>query len=299
LTKIAVIGNRQKPGVFELLEVVRLWGKERGREVLSNLDRLFSTTANSEDEFSPAHAEELRRYFAGSEVALTLGGDGTLLYATNIVAHLSIPVIAVNLGNLGFHTQVEPEDLKAALTAFEEGRFASETRLLLRARTEHVRGGEVIPGADYMGALNDIVVSKSAWGRMVHLRVLVDGCEATDLFADGLLISTPTGSSAYNYAAGGPVLDPSLEAIVLNVICPHHMHFSPVVLSPASEVTVQFHPRKTAEEVQLLVDGQAWCKMSPNEQLKISRSPLYLRLVVFKKDFFLKLRQKLAWGGLF
>ncbi len=224
---------------------------------------------------------------------ITLGGDGTLLYGAQVVAPLGIPVLAVNLGSLGFHTQVEPADLVIGLEAFSSGAFSIQPRLLLQPSLHH----EPEAVNPYF-ALNDIVISKSAWGHMVHLRLFINGETVSDISADGLVIATPTGSSAYNFAAGGPILLPSVEALVLNAICPHRMNFSPLVVPGGVDIEVQFHPRKPLEEAQVLVDGQPWRSVSHEETLKISRAAMYLPLVVVHQNFYGKLREKLRWGGL-
>jgi NAD+ kinase len=272
------------------------WAAPKGVEITSNLDAGGSLEGEAPGRLPDD--DSLRESFAGADVAVTLGGDGTLLYAAHVVAPLAIPVLSVHLGSLGFHTQVEPGNIIKCLDVVLAGEFRTEPRLLLQAELDGpgVSGDPTKPRI--MLALNDVVVSKSAWGRMVHLRICINGKPASDLFADGLVIATPTGSSAYNYAARGPVLEPSLEAIVVNSICPHRMNFSPLVLGPNTAITVEFHPRKSLEEAQLLVDGQAWCFVSHEEKLKISRAPMYLPLIVFEDTFFQRLREKLAWGGL-
>ena len=168
---------------------------------------------------------------------------------------------------------------------------------MLQARLEGPRVA-AIANPNPAVALNEIVISKATWGRMVHLRVHIDSAPVTDLFADSVLVATPTGSTGYNFSAGGPVLEPGLEAILVNATCAHRMNFSPLVLNARSEITVEFHDRKPREEACLLVDGQAWCAVSHEERLKISQAPMYLPLIVFEENFYRKLRDKLAWGGL-
>lgn len=294
MKRIAVVANHEKEHVSEVVAQVRDWGARHGVEVVVAFSDGSDKRPVPQLQFDPERMRELRAEFSGCDLALTLGGDGTLLVAAHAVAPLGIPVLSVNLGSLGFHTQVEPEGLAGALDLVATGEFRTEARLMLEARLE--RDGDGAPETAL--ALNDLVVAKSAWGRMVHLRVGVDGVPATDVFGDGLVVSTPTGSSAYNYAARGPVLDPGLEAMLINVICPHGMSFSPVVLRPTSRVEVEFHPRKPLEEANVFVDGQPWSAVSHLDRLKISRAPMYLPLIVLADDFYTKLRTKLAWGGL-
>lgn len=296
MKRIAVVANRQKPQVLHALESLNDWGRRNSVSIESTVEDEDVARCEDKHGFAGSHVDQFRKRVDGCDLAVTLGGDGTLLLGAQIIAPLQVPVLSVNLGSLGFHTQVPPEQMLTAIEAVREGNYRTEARLLLQA---HV----LQPEADSRKfgsilALNDIVISRSAWGRMVHLRVHINGNPATDLFADGLVVATPTGSSAYNYAARGPILEPSLDAIVLNAICPHRMNFSPVVVSATSTITIDFHPRKPMEEAQLLVDGQPWFAVSHTEQLKISRAPVYLPLVVFEDNFFQKLRDKLAWGGL-
>ncbi len=294
MKKVAVIAHLHKAEALAALEDIREWASAHGVEVVSNL-------RDVEGEEGRIGAEDdaiVRERFAGADVAVTLGGDGTLLYAAHLVAPLGIPVLAVHLGNLGFHTQVECSRLRQSLDEIAQGRYRTEPRMMLEADVAILPGAkQEFPEGPRL-ALNDVVVSKTAWGRMIHVRIHVDGEPASDLYADGLLVSTPTGSSAYNYAAGGPVLEPHLDAIVLNAICPHRMHFGPVVLGPEHKIEVEFHPRKPSEEAQILVDGRLWCSVTHEHSLKISRAPVYLRLIVLENAFFRKLRQKLSWGGL-
>jgi NAD+ kinase len=293
--KIAVIVHSLKKQSQALLEQLREWAKKHNYRVVTNLD----LAENSEllSDAKPLPDETVVEKFAGASWAVTLGGDGTLLYAAHLVAPLNIPVLSVHLGNLGFHTQVEPAGLQRALEAVHRGEYSVENRMLLQVEVQN-KAGDAKPVGSAL-ALNDVVVSKSAWGRMVHLRINVDSQPASDLYADGFLVATPTGSSAYNYAARGPILEPKMEAIILNAICPHRLNFSPIVLSADHVVGVEFHPRKPSEEAQLLVDGRTWGSVSDSMQLKIYKASMYVRLIMFENRFFEKLREKLAWGGLF
>lgn len=298
--KMAVVAHALKPRAMELLRDLQEWARHHGYDIVSNL----ATESTSEPERAIADTVTetdavVRQRFEGATWAVTLGGDGTILYAAHLVAPLGIPVLAVHLGSLGFHTQVEPEDLAAALDALDRGEFTVEKRMMLSVAREGDAPEQPSACAEGMLALNDVVVSKSAWGRMVHLRIGVDGQPASDLYADAFLVATPTGSSAYNYAARGPVIEPGLEALVLNAICPHRLNFAPIVLGAHHVVTVDFHPSKPSEQAQLLVDGRPVCCVGHGERLKICKAPMYLGLIIFKDRFFEKLREKLAWGGLF
>lgn len=299
MKRLAIIANPHKTGATEALGQLRRWAADRGVELTSNLDEAEGVAEPPARAFDTERRAALARRFAGCDAAVTLGGDGTLLYAVHIIGPLGIPVLPVNLGSLGFHTQATAETMLRCLTAVAGGEFITEPRLLLETTIEKPNGSAADnAGQPRLLALNDVVVSKRVWGRMVHMTVLVDGQTVSNVSADALLVSTPTGSSAYNFAAGGPILAPSLEAIVLNAICPHRISFSPLVLSGNSVVRVQLQQRKPLELAQVLVDGQPWLDALEDETLKISRADVYLPLITFKDDFFRKLREKLAWGGL-
>lgn len=297
------------------VEEIRTWAGRHGIEVVCNLDYAQPSGASQGGAFGAVSETELRDRFEGADLTVTLGGDGTLLYAVRIVAPLQTPVLSINLGSLGFHTQAELPELPGCLDAVRDGHYRVEKRLLLEVTVEnpdhqcppdqgaasppsHV-SNQFAPGpAGPIYALNDVVVSKSAWGHMVHLRLHADGKPLSDVDADSLVVATPTGSSAYNFAANGPVIVPWMEAIVLNAICPHRMNLAPLVLSPDSTLQVRAYRRSPLEEAQILIDGQAWHTLSPAGCLKISRAPLYLPLVTLHDNFYEKLRNRLRWGGL-
>jgi NAD+ kinase len=298
MKRIAIIANREKPGIAAALAATEAWAARNGVKLDSNLSIQQEAQAGTSyhSPFGNVSMEDLRERFAGADLAITFGGDGTLLFGAQLVAPLGIPVLAVNLGSLGFHTQVLPENLEACLDTIKSGEFRTESRVLLQAS---VQNRDEESGKPFrVIALNDIVLTKSAWGHMIHVRLHINGHPVADVSADGLIISTPTGSTAYNLAAGGPVVSPGLEVIVVNAICPHRMRFSPLVLPANAEILLGFHKRKALEEAQVLSDGQTWRMVSDDDTLKISKAPVYLPLIVFKDDFFEKLRTKLHWGGL-
>jgi NAD+ kinase len=224
-----------------------------------------------------------------SDLLIVLGGDGTLLSMARAVGDLGVPIMGVNLGGLGFLTATTLDEMLPSLEAALEGRMVVEDRLMLRARV--IRNGAAV--CEHM-ALNDMVITKSAMSRIISLAVSVEGQYATAYRADGLIISTATGSTAYSLSAGGPIVAPSLDAIVLTPICSHTLTNRPIVL-PAShlvEVTVQ-----SDQEIMLTVDGQVGVGLRERDVVEIVKAPAYIRLVRFpQKDFFSVLRTKLKWG---
>jgi NAD+ kinase len=224
-----------------------------------------------------------------SDLLIVLGGDGTLLSMARAVGDLGVPIMGVNLGGLGFLTATTLDEMMPSLEAALEGRMVVEERVMLRARV--IRNGAAV--CEHM-ALNDIVITKSAMSRIISLAVSVEGQYATAYRADGLIISTATGSTAYSLSAGGPIVAPSVDAIVLTPICSHTLTNRPIVL-PAShriEVTVQ-----SDQEIMLTVDGQVGVGLRERDVVEVVKAPAHIRLVRFpQKDFFSVLRTKLKWG---
>ncbi len=224
-----------------------------------------------------------------ADLLIVLGGDGTLLSMARAVGDLGVPIMGVNLGGLGFLTATTLDEMLPSLHAVLEGRMVVEERLMLVARV--IRNGAAL--VEHM-ALNDIVITKSAMSRIINLAVSVEGEYATAYRADGLIISTPTGSTAYSLSAGGPIVFPSADAIVLTPICSHTLTNRPIVL-PAShriEVTVQ-----SDQEIMLTVDGQVGVGLRERDVVEVVKAAAHIRLVrVLQKDFFSVLRTKLKWG---
>ncbi len=223
------------------------------------------------------------------DLLLVLGGDGTLLSMARLVGDLGVPILGVNLGGLGFLTALTKEELFPALEAFLAGGLMIEERVMLAAQVW--RQGERL--SEY-AALNDVVITKSAMSRIINLAVSVDGQFATAYRADGLIISTPTGSTAYCLSAGGPIVFPTMPAIVLTPICSHTLTNRPIVL-PADqriEVTLQ-----SDQDVMLTLDGQVGFALKEADVVAISQATARIRLLRFpQKHFFSVLRTKLKWG---
>lgn len=224
-----------------------------------------------------------------ADLLIVLGGDGTLLSMARAVGDLGVPIMGVNLGGLGFLTATTLDEMLPSLEAALEGRMVVEERLMLVARV--IRNGAAV--FEHM-ALNDMVITKSAMSRIISLTVSVEGEYATAYRADGLIISTPTGSTAYSLSAGGPIVSPSVEAIVLTPICSHTLTNRPIVL-PAShriEVAVQ-----SDQEIMLTVDGQVGVGLRERDVVEVVKATARMRLIRFpQKDFFSVLRTKLKWG---
>jgi NAD+ kinase len=227
---------------------------------------------------------------ANLDLAIVAGGDGTLLSVARAAAPKRIPILGINFGSLGFLTELQPDESLQGLDAIIEGRYEIEHRQMLRVRytgTDH-------PEREY-ALLNDVVITKSALARMVTIRLKIDAEHVATYSSDGLIVATPTGSTAYNLSAGGPILHPRMSAFVIAPICPHTMTYRPLVVPAA--VTIQITMDSVDEEVYLTLDGQIGFPFQTTDRLVIDNHPEPLRLVrVSGLGFFEILRRKLRWG---
>jgi NAD+ kinase len=220
---------------------------------------------------------------------IVLGGDGTLLSMARAVGDLGVPLLGINLGGLGFLTATTVDEALAAVEAYLGGRMAIDERMMLAARI--VRNGQSM--GEY-SALNDVVITKSAMSRIVNLEVSVEGEYATAYRADGLIISTPTGSTAYCLSAGGPILFPTMDAVVIVPIASHTLTNRPIVLPGHQRIDVTL---KTDQDVMLTVDGQIGVNLNEHDTVQVQQAASRVRLVRFPRtDFFSVLRTKLKWG---
>jgi NAD+ kinase len=225
-----------------------------------------------------------------ADALVVLGGDGTLLAASRLLEK-PIPVLGVNFGSLGFLTEITLAELYPTLAGVLEGRYQHEERRLLRS-TVHRRGRPDV-SAD---VLNDVVITKAGPSRIIELDVSVGGVFVSSFRADGIIVSSPTGSTAYNLAAGGPILSPTLPAIVITPICPHMLANRPLVVSDDSRIEVRL--RKAREvDVYVALDGQETFAFADDDRVEITGSPRRLKLVKAPgRDYYEVLRTKLKWG---
>ena len=224
------------------------------------------------------------------DLAVVAGGDGTLLSVARATAPLDIPILGINLGSLGFLTELQPAEALAGLERVVRGGYTIEERQTLRVRHEKRDG----PAGEW-ALLNDVVVTKSALARMIAIRVRVDGEDVATYTSDGLIVATPTGSTAYNLSAGGPIVDPRVAAFVISPICPHTMTYRPVVVP--GDVRIDVTLESPAEEVYLTLDGQIGLEFTEGERVAIDRHPHPVRLVRLSgMGYFEILRRKLRWG---
>jgi NAD+ kinase len=231
-----------------------------------------------------------REVAARADALVVLGGDGTLLSASHLLEK-PVPVLGVNFGHLGFLTEITMPELHAALEGVLRGEYRFDERRMLRATVARADEPEVTGDV-----LNDVVITKAALSRIIELEVTVDGLFVSSFRADGLIVSSPTGSTAYNLAAGGPIVHPALPAVVLTPICPHMLSNRPLVVGDESVIEVRLRAAREGE-VHITFDGQRGFPLASTDTVTITRSPRTLRLVKAPdRDYFEVLRTKLKWG---
>jgi NAD+ kinase len=230
---------------------------------------------------------------AACDLIVLLGGDGTFIGMADRIAEsgADVPIVGVNFGSLGFLTEITLPELYETLDSVLSGAAQIEERMMLRSRT--LRAGAV--HSDRL-ALNDVVITKGALSRIIDLAVAIGDCPVMRVRADGLIVASPTGSTAYNLAAGGPILHPEVDALLLTPIAPHMLTNRPIVIPASSEVRVR--PRKDSdEEVFLTIDGQSGHALQAGDEICITRAARPLRLVrASTRTYFDVLRQKLKWS---
>jgi NAD+ kinase len=226
-------------------------------------------------------------------LVLVLGGDGTLLSMADAIgrAALNVPILGVNFGSLGFLTEVTLPELYPALEAALAGKARIEDRMTLNATITRVKSG---PTSDF--AVNDVVINKGARSRLIELEISVGDGLVMSVRADGLIIATPTGSTAYNLSAGGPIVQPNVEALVLTPIAPHTLTNRPVVIPASSSIRVK-PMMDDLDEVFVTFDGQTGCELRAGDEITVCRAREPMRLVrPATRSYFEVLREKLNWG---
>lgn len=247
---------------------------------------------------------KLKSYFADSEIVVldalnlnienlcldlvvTLGGDGTLLgVARNISRNTNAPILGINIGNLGFLSSVDIDDIDYALKNLKNNNYKVESRMMLQSK--------ICSLDDNVTALNDVVITKGTLSRMAKFKINIDGKYYTEFKGDGLIVATPTGSTAYSFSAGGPFIYPNLDVMLLTPICPHQRSMQTIVLNGCSEVEVIADYDETGEGVYLSIDGQEVYNVEKKDIIKIERAKEEFKIIQFNNyDYFQVLRKKI------
>lgn len=278
--KIGSVGIIVKPGNAEAWQTaaeLSAWLKER------DIQKVFEPYAETED-------KKPRDLPAGIDLVVVLGGDGTMISTARLIGDADILVLGINYGSLGYLTEFRIEEMFPALKAILDGQYKIERRVMLRI--EHWRDAKKIAEGR---VLNDVVINKSALARIIEIDVSLNDLFVNSFRADGLIVSTPTGSTAYNLSAGGPIVYPSMNAVVLTPICPFTLTNRPIVVPDDAEIELKL--KNENEGVVLTLDGQIGYPMEAGDRVKIRKSRTTFNLVQPpNRNYFDVLRNKLKWG---
>jgi NAD+ kinase len=272
-------------------------GKPEAREIAAELGRILarwgSTLVALPDDASALPGAEVvapERLGTAVEALVVLGGDGTFLYGASLVADHGVPIFGVNLGSLGFITPFARAEAAAAIEEVCSGKLAIQERMRLAVTIRRADG----TAGESRSAVNDAVLTQPSLARLLDMEARLDGAPIAIYKADGLIVATPTGSTAYTLAAGGPILTPDVQAMVLTPICPHTLTHRPLVFRPDARLEVR---NVSESSVTLTLDGQWGHELRPGDGIEVRRAERPLRLFQSPTPFFGILRQKLSWGS--
>ncbi len=280
---IGILSKPKFPSMKATLTQLVAWLRDHGKRVVLD-PKAAVLLGKGASRYGGRIADE-------ADMVLVLGGDGTLLNAARLVARRSVPILGINMGGLGFLTEVGADQLYKTLERVFARDYAIEERLMLRARLE--RHGKGMTDAT---VLNDVVVTKGELSRMIVMSIAIDGQFVTSLRGDGLILSTPTGSTAYSMSAGGPIVTPSVNTLLVTPICPHTLTHRPLLVPSTATLAVTLTSHDKGAMVTF--DGQVGVAMTEGDLVTITPSKHKTRLIRFPEStFYDVLRRKLKWGG--
>ncbi len=281
MKKIGIICKKGRLEPQEILKELLPWLRQNGYESFVDIET--------------ASALNIKGYSRDDipsivDVILVLGGDGTMLSVSRLVAGKGVPILGINLGSMGFITEINRDEIYSVVDKILTNGCAVEERLMLTAAVH--RAGERITEHT---VLNDVVINKGALARIIDLETFINDTYVTTFKADGLIISSPTGSTAYSLSAGGPIVYPTLDSIVLTPICSHTLTNRPIVLPDDARIEITL--KAMSEDVYLTLDGQVGVSLRMGDTIEINKSPFKTRLLIpCERDYFKILRTKLKWG---
>jgi len=278
---VGIFGKEKHPDVIQVANVLAKKAQESGWQVL------IEASLGTDLDFSKSL--ESTQVAAQADLVVVLGGDGTMIRAIRLLDDNQVPVFGVNLGFLGYLTEFTVEEAAEQFARVLEGDFKTIGRVRLKA--DLLRDGKSIISAK---VLNDVVVNVSGMSRIIEIKTEIDGSDVTIYRADGLIVSTPTGSTAYSLSAGGPIVAPGVEAIVVTPICPHTLTMRPLVVQADSKIKLQIE--RFTESVQVTFDGQYAKRLEAGDQVVIEKAATLVNLIKPPRDYFQILRAKLKWG---
>lgn len=286
LRTVALVGKYQDPGVAGAVLEVAAFLRDRGLAVWIEAD----TAASVPDAEACAEIRSFEEIGAGCELAVVLGGDGTMLYAARRLAESGVPLVGINRGRLGFLTDIARDEATIRLGEILDGRYKEERRFMLEASV--VREGERVA---HMFAFNDVVLSKGDTGRLIEFDLSVDDEYVYTQRSDGMIVSTPTGSTAYSLSANGPILHPTVHCIALVPLAPHALSARPVTLPDTCRIEITLHE---PHDAGIFFDGHDRFDARPGDRLCITRYPEMIRLLHPENySYFAMLREKLHWSA--
>jgi NAD+ kinase len=281
MKRIGIICKPGRPEPVEILRDLLPWIRQRGHETFVDTE-----TAAKLNMAGHSRTEIASR----ADLVLVLGGDGTMLSVGRLVAGKGVPILGINLGGLGFITEVNRDNIYDLVERVLTDGCGVEERMMLAAAVR--RDGRRI--AEYR-VLNDLVINKGALARIIDLETFVNNTYVTTYKADGLIISTPTGSTAYCLSAGGPIIYPTMDSITLTPICPHTLTNRPIVLP--DDFRIEIHLKTQTEDVYLTLDGQEGFPLKKDDVVEVGKSDAGIKLLIpCDRDYFRILRNKLRWG---
>jgi NAD+ kinase len=280
--RIAVLGKHDDARVAEPMATLLAHLTKRDLELLTSdaAQHSFSATRLPEDKIA-----------AVADLIIAIGGDGTILYTARLASDHNVPLLGINRGRLGFLADITPDEMLVSVDQVQDGHYLQDSRLQLEARLTRADGSTVIAVA-----LNDVVLSRTETGRMVDFETRIGDHYGNTHAGDGLIIATPTGSTAYSLSCGGPIIEPQLDAIVVVPICPHTLTDRPIVIPAAQSIDVRLLERD-GTKAEITVDGLAFSEIEPDDRLRIA--PAERRITLIHPpgyDFYSILRSKLYWG---
>ncbi|MDP1608148.1 MAG: NAD(+)/NADH kinase [Chlamydiales bacterium] len=274
---IALFPNEHKQSSFELAANIRAFLVDKGITVVAEDEKAPLIGAIPFSSVDPDKVEFL----------ISMGGDGTILRLSNLYGHLKAPILGINLGHLGFMADIPISDIYPSLSDLLNGAYTIDHRLVLEGQASN---------GQRLKSVNDIVIHRAKNYRLIELAIHVDGVYVNTFVADGIIVATPNGSTAYSLAAGGPILSPSLDAFVITPICPHTISNRPIVLTSNHTVTIQY--LSNYDPIEIRADGLEAIEMKKDEVFSIKRSAQTFKLVNLQRhEYFTTLRSKLHWSG--
>ena len=288
IRRVGVVVKPNQPEALQTTCHLVKWLHEHGLELIGtrelDRDRIESETGCA------IEIVEQEKLAASVDLIVVLGGDGTMIATSRMMGDHDVPVLGINYGTLGYLAEFRVEEMFSALESILAGDYRIDTRV--RLAVDLIRGEELLM---HSRALNDVVINKSALARIIEIEARMDGHLISGFRADGLIISTPTGSTAYNLSAGGPVVYPSMNALVITPICPFTLSDRPIVVP--DDALIELRLRTPKEEVVLTLDGQVGVPIQPEHRVLIRKSRTTFKIVQPKnRNYFEVLREKLRWG---